>query len=73
MPSPEAAFYRPDDPVEGVGKPCLRIDAVEFAGLNQGIDDGCGLDLMQELSIPSVECEFMRFAVKGDESNAAGS
>jgi hypothetical protein len=30
------------DPVEGVGKPCLRIDAVQFGGFNQGIDDGCG-------------------------------
>jgi len=61
------------DPVEGVGKPCLRVDAVQFGGLNQGIDDGGGLVLMQEPSTPSAECVFMRFAAKVGSSQTSRS
>ena len=46
--TPRQQLVQPGDLVisnagEDVGEPALRIDAVEFGGLNEGVGDGHGL------------------------------
>lgn len=51
------------DAVEGVGEPCLRVDAVELGGFDQCVDDGCGF------AAPFRSDEHVIFATYGDAAH----
>ena len=37
----ELCLFGVADGLDDIGEPCLRVDAVELGGFNQGVDDGC--------------------------------
>jgi hypothetical protein len=53
------------DAAEGVGEPCLRVDAVQLGGLYQGIDDGGGF------AATLGPHEHVVFATNGDAAHGA--
>jgi hypothetical protein len=53
------------DAAEGIGEPCLWVDAVEFGGLNQCVDDGCGF------AAPFRSNEHVVFATNSDAAHGA--